>query len=71
MPANSIPCWSCALSAPPTGSGITRQPIKVAELEANQAGLPEILNIAAGEKARKMYNEGDLDAGIIVFIINA
>jgi len=38
---------------------------KVAELEANQAGLPEILNIAAGEKARKMYNEGDLDAGII------
>jgi NADH:quinone reductase (non-electrogenic) len=38
---------------------------KVAELESNQAGLPEILNIAAGEKARKMYNEGDLDAGII------
>ena len=38
---------------------------KVSELEANQAGLPEILNIAAGEKARKMYNEGDLDAGII------
>ena len=38
---------------------------KVAELEANQAGLPEILNIAAGDKAKKMYNEGDLDAGII------
>ena len=38
---------------------------KVAELEANQAGLPEILKIAAGEKAKKMYNEGDLDAGII------
>ncbi|MBW1781239.1 MAG: nitronate monooxygenase [Deltaproteobacteria bacterium] len=38
---------------------------KIAELEANQAGLPEILNIATGEKAKKMYREGDLDAGII------
>ena len=38
---------------------------KIVELEANQAGLPEILNIATGEKAKKMYNEGDLDAGII------
>jgi len=38
---------------------------KVAELEADQAGLPEILNIATGEKAKKMYAEGDLDAGII------
>jgi nitronate monooxygenase len=38
---------------------------KVAELEGNQAGLPEILKIATGEKAKKMYNEGDLDVGII------
>jgi NAD(P)H-dependent flavin oxidoreductase YrpB (nitropropane dioxygenase family) len=38
---------------------------KVAELEADQAGLPEILEIATGEKAKKMYNEGDLDVGII------
>jgi len=38
---------------------------KIAELEANQAGLPEILNIATGEKAKKMYREGDLDIGII------
>jgi NAD(P)H-dependent flavin oxidoreductase YrpB (nitropropane dioxygenase family) len=38
---------------------------KVAELEAGQAGLLEILEIATGEKAKKMYNEGDLDVGII------
>jgi NAD(P)H-dependent flavin oxidoreductase YrpB (nitropropane dioxygenase family) len=38
---------------------------KVAELEDNQAGLAEILKIATGEKAKKMYNEGDLDVGII------
>jgi nitronate monooxygenase len=38
---------------------------KIVELEADQAGLPEILNIATGEKAKKMYNEGDLDSGII------
>lgn len=38
---------------------------KVAELEDDQAGLAEILKIATGEKAKKMYNEGDLDVGII------
>jgi len=38
---------------------------KITELEASQADLPEILSIAAGEKAKKMYREGDLDAGII------
>ena len=27
--------------------------------------MPEILKIATGEKAKKMYNEGDLDVGII------
>ncbi len=38
---------------------------KVADLEAEQAGLQEIIKIASGEKAKKMYNEGDLDIGII------
>jgi len=38
---------------------------KVAELEADEAGLEEILKMAAGEKAKKMYDEGDLDVGII------
>lgn len=38
---------------------------KVVELEADQAGLPEILKIAAGEKAKKMYDEGELGVGII------
>ena len=38
---------------------------KCAELEASQANLPEIINIAAGEKAKKMYRDGDLDAGVI------
>jgi len=38
---------------------------RIAELETNQAGLPEILNIATGEKAKKMYREGDLNVGII------
>ena len=38
---------------------------KCAELEEAQADLPEIINIAAGEKARKMYREGDLDSGVI------
>ena len=38
---------------------------RVTELEAKQAGLNEIVSAAAGEKARKMYQEGDLDLGII------
>ena len=38
---------------------------KCAELEDAQANLPEIINIAAGEKARKMYRDGDLDSGVI------
>jgi NADH:quinone reductase (non-electrogenic) len=38
---------------------------KIQEVEANQADLPEILSIATGEKAKKMYRDGDLDAGII------
>jgi NAD(P)H-dependent flavin oxidoreductase YrpB (nitropropane dioxygenase family) len=38
---------------------------KCAELEADRAELPEILKIVGGEKARMMYEKGDLDAGVI------
>jgi nitronate monooxygenase len=38
---------------------------KVAELEKQQAGLPEIVKVAAGEKAKRMFQEGDLNAGVI------
>lgn len=38
---------------------------KCSELEANKAELPEILKVVAGEKAKIMYDQGDLDAGII------
>jgi len=38
---------------------------RCAELEAAQSGLPEILKIVAGDKAKMMYDKGDLDAGII------
>jgi len=38
---------------------------KVAELEKQQAGLPEIVKVAAGEKAQRMFQEGDLNAGVI------
>ena len=39
--------------------------VRCAELESDQASLPEILNVVAGEKAKRMYREGDLDLGII------
>jgi nitronate monooxygenase len=38
---------------------------KCAELEAGQADLAEILKVVAGEKAKMMYEEGNLDVGII------
>jgi nitronate monooxygenase len=38
---------------------------KVAELEKKQAALPEIINAATGDRARKMFQEGDLNAGTI------
>ena len=38
---------------------------KCAELEASQADLPEILTVVAGEKAKKMYEKGELDLGVI------
>jgi NAD(P)H-dependent flavin oxidoreductase YrpB (nitropropane dioxygenase family) len=35
------------------------------ELEATQADLPEILEVVGGEKAKRMYDKGGLDQGII------
>jgi nitronate monooxygenase len=40
--------------------------LKVAELEANQAELWEILSLVAGTQSRRMYyEEGDVDSGVI------
>jgi len=38
---------------------------KVAELERQQAGLQAIVQVAGGDKARRMYEEGDIQAGVI------
>jgi nitronate monooxygenase len=38
---------------------------KCAELEADAAGLPEILKVVAGEKAKRMYEGGEVDVGVI------
>ena len=38
---------------------------KVLELESQKAPLQEIIKVASGENARKMFSEGDLDVGII------
>ncbi len=38
---------------------------QLAEMEKQQAGLQEIIRVASGEKARRMYQEGDLNAGVI------
>jgi len=38
---------------------------KCAELEAQGAELGEILKVVAGTNAKRMYDEGDLDAGIL------
>lgn len=38
---------------------------KCAELERSKADASEILSIAAGEQAKRMYEKGDLDAGVI------
>lgn len=39
--------------------------LRVAELESRQAELGEILSIVAGTATRRMYEDGDLDAGVI------
>jgi NAD(P)H-dependent flavin oxidoreductase YrpB (nitropropane dioxygenase family) len=38
---------------------------KIIELESKKASLNEILQVASGQNALKMYNEGDLDAGMV------
>jgi nitronate monooxygenase len=38
---------------------------KVADLEAQKAGLAEIVKVAGGDKARSMYQEGDIQAGVM------
>jgi len=38
---------------------------KCAELETAQANVAEILKVVAGEHAKRMYDTGDLDAGIL------
>ncbi len=38
---------------------------KVDELEKRQAGLEAIIQTAAGDKVRRMYQEGDIQAGVI------
>jgi NAD(P)H-dependent flavin oxidoreductase YrpB (nitropropane dioxygenase family) len=38
---------------------------KCAALEANQADLPELLKIVGGDKARMLFEKGDLDVGVI------
>jgi nitronate monooxygenase len=38
---------------------------RCSELEATHAGLQEILTVVAGEKARRMYETGDLDLGVV------
>jgi nitronate monooxygenase len=39
--------------------------VKVAELEAKQADLWEIFAIVAGTESKRMYQEGDIAAGVI------
>ena len=39
--------------------------LKVAELEASQAGLRDILALVAGTETTRMLTEGDVDAGVI------
>lgn len=39
--------------------------LRVAELESKQAELSEILSLVAGTATKRMYEDGDLDAGVI------
>jgi nitronate monooxygenase len=38
---------------------------KVAELDRRQAGLAEIVKAAGGDRAKQMYQEGDIQAGVM------
>jgi NAD(P)H-dependent flavin oxidoreductase YrpB (nitropropane dioxygenase family) len=50
---NSVRAWKNAAA------------LKVAELEAQQGDMWEILSIVAGTKAKQMYREGDVESGVI------
>jgi nitronate monooxygenase len=39
--------------------------MKVAELEASNADLSEILSIVAGTATKRMYEDGEIDSGVI------
>ena len=39
--------------------------VRVSELEDSQAGLDEILSIVMGKKTKLMYEEGEIDSGVI------
>jgi len=39
--------------------------LKVAEMEAGQAELMEILSLVSGKAAKRMYKEGDVNSGVI------
>jgi len=38
---------------------------KCSNLESGKCSLEEVLSIVSGDKARQMYNEGDLDIGVV------
>ena len=38
---------------------------KIIELESQKAGLQEIIQVASGQNALKMYRDGDIDAGMV------
>ncbi|MCD4740877.1 MAG: nitronate monooxygenase [Desulfobacteraceae bacterium] len=38
---------------------------KCSEIEKNNGSFDEVLSIVTGDKARKMYNDGDIDVGVI------
>lgn len=50
---NTVRAWKNAAS------------LKVAELESRHAEMGEILSVVAGTATKKMYYDGDLDAGVI------
>jgi nitronate monooxygenase len=38
---------------------------KLGEMEKQRASLQEIIQVASGEKAKRMFQEGDLNGGVI------
>jgi NAD(P)H-dependent flavin oxidoreductase YrpB (nitropropane dioxygenase family) len=39
--------------------------IKCAEIESTECEFSDVIDIVAGEKSRRMYDKGDLEAGIV------